>query len=387
MKNILLAFFVIFALAYSSYSALDTRLVFVSNYSTPTEPDKAILTFDVELQGDGSKHLIKTYQNAISLSHNLNVQVDTLYFTNHIFPNTETSEEGYQFAETYQDWLDPSQTWIQLAYIHRSGAMIALPESEEWIRAFTIQVIYKTTNETATVDWFPDPWPPLWVIRDNDNERIDGEELPTPEELQDFTLSPQVVPVELALFEAKSKDAQVELNWETATETNNMGFKILRSNDEKEGYLEITNDIIKGKGNSESAHSYSYQDKDVEVGKTYYYKLMDIDYSGRQTYHGPVSIAVAAPEKFELLQNFPNPFNPETTIKYNIKDAGYVTLSIFNTKGQLVRKLIAQDMQPGAYDVVWDGRNELGNQVTSGVYFFRIDTKGFTEIKKMQLLR
>jgi hypothetical protein len=104
-----------------------------------------------------------------------------------------------------------------------------------------------------------------------------------------------------------------------------------------------------------------------------------------------ISAEANLPEDFALAQNFPNPFNPETTIEYAIpaKVSGKVrvTLRIYNLLGQPVRTLVDEEKSPGRYHVLWDGKNEAGAQVSSGVYFYTIAAGNFKATKKMAILR
>jgi flagellar hook assembly protein FlgD len=90
---------------------------------------------------------------------------------------------------------------------------------------------------------------------------------------------------------------------------------------------------------------------------------------------------------YALAQNYPNPFNPQTTISFTLAQRARVRLSIYDVNGALVRTL-ANEVQPGgAHQVTWDGRNETGQQVASGVYFYQLVTEGFSQTKKMVLLK
>jgi hypothetical protein len=88
-----------------------------------------------------------------------------------------------------------------------------------------------------------------------------------------------------------------------------------------------------------------------------------------------------------LSQNFPNPFNPVTTIQYSVKDRGVASLRVYNAAGQLVRTLVNEVKDPGVYKVDWDGRNNRGLQVTSGVYFYCMEAKDYRSTRKMVMLR
>lgn len=93
------------------------------------------------------------------------------------------------------------------------------------------------------------------------------------------------------------------------------------------------------------------------------------------------------PTTYDLLQNYPNPFNPQTTIKYSIPKTGNIKLQIFNINGQLVRTLIDNQLAAGFYRLSWDGRDENGVRVPSGVLFYRLLADGYIAQKKMILLK
>ena len=104
---------------------------------------------------------------------------------------------------------------------------------------------------------------------------------------------------------------------------------------------------------------------------------------------GFISDAGSTPDKFHLEQNFPNPFNPGTTISFQLPMTSVVQLEIFNMLGQ--RIVIAhQDatLQAGLHKFVWDGKDAVGNQIPSGIYFYRLKTdQGFVQIRKMMLIK
>ncbi len=93
------------------------------------------------------------------------------------------------------------------------------------------------------------------------------------------------------------------------------------------------------------------------------------------------------PQAFTLGQNYPNPFNPTTEIRFDVVVASQVTIKIYNVMGQEIAKLADQQMQPGNYNVKWDGRDIHGNAVSSGVYYYRMQAGNFSEIKKMILMK
>jgi len=102
----------------------------------------------------------------------------------------------------------------------------------------------------------------------------------------------------------------------------------------------------------------------------------------------PVPTAATPTYRNTLSQNYPNPFNPQTTIEFTLKDLAPVSVKIYNVRGQLVRTLVDETRAPGiTHTVTWDGQNNSGQQVSSGVYFYKLVTKSFTQTKKMVLLK
>ena len=93
------------------------------------------------------------------------------------------------------------------------------------------------------------------------------------------------------------------------------------------------------------------------------------------------------PNTYVLYQNYPNPFNPETRISYQLPRAGQVSLVIFNVTGQVVRRLVDGDQTPGSHVLTWNGVDELGRPVASGIYFYQLIAGEFREVRKMLLLK
>ncbi len=93
------------------------------------------------------------------------------------------------------------------------------------------------------------------------------------------------------------------------------------------------------------------------------------------------------PSQIELKQNYPNPFNPTTNIQYSTVTPGTVSVKIFDISGKLLKEFREEHAKAGEYRVIWDGRNNFGEKVSSGAYFYQISTGGYSEAKKMILLR
>ncbi|HQF43962.1 MAG TPA: FlgD immunoglobulin-like domain containing protein, partial [Ignavibacteriaceae bacterium] len=93
------------------------------------------------------------------------------------------------------------------------------------------------------------------------------------------------------------------------------------------------------------------------------------------------------PKNYSLEQNYPNPFNPQTRIRYSLPEAGNVTLKIFKVDGEMIKELENTNKRAGSYEIVWDGTNNNGMKVSSGVYFYQLVTDKFIQTKKLVLLK
>lgn len=99
-----------------------------------------------------------------------------------------------------------------------------------------------------------------------------------------------------------------------------------------------------------------------------------------------ISDSRQAPFSHTLAQNYPNPFNPSTTIEYEIAASRIVKLDIFNILGQKIKRLVNQEQPAGTYKVIWDGTNENGHPVSSGVYYYRLIAGKEMQMRKMILM-
>lgn len=199
--------------------------------------------------------------------------------------------------------------------------------------------------------------------------------------LAGYQLPNDVVPVEFSSFSASANGNDVLLNWSTATEKNNQGFEVLR----KTGNGEFTAvGYISGNGTSTSPRNYSFVEKNVPSGQ-HSYRLRQIDFDGSYAFSSVVEIDVTAPAQFGLAQNFPNPFNPATTISFNLAVDSKVTLRVYNTLGQEISVLTNATYAAGTHNLSFDA-----TALTSGIYVYSIDATGvdgsnFKSTKKMIL--
>lgn len=115
--------------------------------------------------------------------------------------------------------------------------------------------------------------------------------------------------------------------------------------------------------------------------------VIDALVASRNVLIGIINISTEVPQKFELTQNYPNPFNPVTKFKFSLPKETDVTIAIFDITGRVVKVITRDKFTAGQYEVDWDAKNDNNNQVASGVYFYRIVAGGFSDVKKMVLLK
>ena len=190
------------------------------------------------------------------------------------------------------------------------------------------------------------------------------------------------LPVELVSFSAEVSGKTVFLRWTTASESNNFGFSLQRKR-EGEEFAEIA--FIRGRGTSNRPSAYSYSDQ-VPRG-TYFYRLKQIDNDGKAAVSQSLRVKVEAPETFALSQNYPNPFNAGTLIEFDLPTKAWIELMVFDLQGQPVRVLVHSQKEEGHHKVYWDGLDDQGKSVASGVYFYRLKSGHLSQVNKLVLTK
>lgn len=172
--------------------------------------------------------------------------------------------------------------------------------------------------------------------------------------------------IALVTFSAVPQADRIELHWITASEFSNYGFRLRRALAEDEDY-EIIAEIL-SQSSGIATTSYVFEDRDVSPGVTYYYKLSDIDLSGNEVIHPEIVSATPGwpPGVFEH-RNFPNPFNPLTTIRFNLEQSSPVNLKVYDFRGRVIADLFDGPCEAGMHEILFDG-----SELHSGVYIYRI---------------
>jgi sugar lactone lactonase YvrE len=191
-----------------------------------------------------------------------------------------------------------------------------------------------------------------------------------------YDVSP--LPVELTSFTAVAQNKQVTLNWGTATELNNNGFEIQRSIGNSDF---VTVGFVKGTGTTTIQQEYSFTDRNLSNGN-YLYRLKQIDFSGIFEYSNVIEVEVVGVDNYSLIQNYPNPFNPTTKIGYILRDRTNVKIVVMNSLGEEVAVLANEIQDQGLHELEFNAAN-----LSSGIYFYSIQTIQFSETKKMILMK
>ncbi len=192
--------------------------------------------------------------------------------------------------------------------------------------------------------------------------------------------------VELAFFSVRRQTDHTLLHWATRAEEDHVGFYVYRA-ESTTAYQKISPLIVPCSSPSPTMKEYLFQDRTIKANQAYYYRLADVARDGHVHYHAPVKIETAKPEDYALEQNYPNPFNAQTRLDFSLPESGQVELSIFNLKGQSVRTLLQRSMEPGRHFVLWDGCDDAGAPLASGIYLAWFLAHDYSQVRKLQLIR
>jgi hypothetical protein len=207
------------------------------------------------------------------------------------------------------------------------------------------------------------------------------------------------LPVVFGYFNSTYGNGTALLQWVTVSEENSNYWNVYKGLSSNFGQSKKLNNIpIEATNSSTEENHYTYMDNsNFEDNTTYYYWVENISLSGQSSVFGPFELNIEDGNHNEtpniivygLHQNYPNPFNPNTKISFALKQNSKVNLVIYNSKGQKVKtiyqnKYIEKDK---VIDAIWNGKDDNGRNVSSGLYFYKLKTNDKTYIKKMLLLK
>ena len=197
------------------------------------------------------------------------------------------------------------------------------------------------------------------------------------------------LPVTMSYFNAVFNGFDsVILQWETQTETNNLGFYVLRAEVPDAGQANVVSELVPAVNSSQGA-VYCFEDEDLYNDGIYYYWLQDVSFAGEIELHGPAMAQVTLsgggnhspdiPLKTSFTRNYPNPFNPSTQLEYYLEKDSDVNFKVYNLKGQLVDQITLRNQPGGFHRYIWEP------QLSSGIYLIRFTAAGRSNTRKVIL--
>ena len=191
--------------------------------------------------------------------------------------------------------------------------------------------------------------------------------------------NPPSVPTNLL---AVHEGNNISISWDTNIENDFAYYQVFRGSSEDSTMLQLQYET--------TSNEYS-----EPFNSSYYYAVKAVDHSGNESgYSALVHLSAVGiddlsgiPTDFELYDAYPNPFNPTTTIRYDLPKNGFVRLTIYNQLGQPVRFLVNREESAGHKSIFWDARDQSGRQVSTGIYFYRIEVNGLSQTRKMVMLK
>jgi photosystem II stability/assembly factor-like uncharacterized protein len=234
------------------------------------------------------------------------------------------------------------------------------------------------------ITWQQQDTPPYLQLREIDNIRYGEKLVAYAVTSEGYVLKSiqnvSIVPVEMTSFSASASQGKVNLCWTTATESNNSGFEIERN--KNNSYWERIG-FVEGHGTTTEPQEYSYVDATSGItSNSLAYRLKQLDFDGNFEYSDIVYINNISLANFTLYQNFPNPFNPTTTLEYSLPVKCQVQLVVFNALGEEVIQLVNEVKEAGKYAIDLNA-----NYLPSGVYLYKLQAGDFLQTKKMVLMK
>jgi hypothetical protein len=193
------------------------------------------------------------------------------------------------------------------------------------------------------------------------------------------------LPVQVASVLANVSGRDVRIKIKTQTEPDDfLGFNVYRSKDGENfvmvgSYESVSS--LRARGNMAYGGEYEFVDKGLNTGR-YQYKIEAVGKNEKKFVGDVISVEVDVPKGYALHQNYPNPFNPVTVIEFEIPEAGYVLIELYNSVGQKVRDIFAGELPAGYHKVRFDASG-----LSSGVYFYRMSAGKFNAVRKMVIMK
>ena len=327
-------------------------------------------------------------------------------------------------GDDYVDWwginyftisqINSSNAFLDNAFIHNKPVMVCESNPiensgttnsnnwDDWFIPYFTKM--KNTSHIKAFIYISDPWDKSGFFYSWPDSRINSNGTILSEyaaelnnsvfiHMDEYQNNPELIdsplPINLISFNIISKPNANLIEWETSSEINNRGFNIYKAyskvNKEvhKLDFFNINQSLIPGAGSSSEPHKYQFLDTQVQDQYYYWYYLEDISYNGTITRHEVKKILYKkkVPNNFKVYQNFPNPFNSETTIRFYLQKQSRVNISVYSITGKYIMSLLSNVLSEGYHQVGFNASN-----LSSGVYLFCIQAGKNSQIRKMIVL-
>jgi hypothetical protein len=299
----------------------------------------------------------------------------------------QTPFPPFQIYGIYLNDSLPTVFAITFEYLQSTGYGTLLPT--EPTQLVHVKLLVTNTSSQAWICFWPDEM-------DGETFYDDHATIYNPIVTGNCIYHDPPLPVELSSFNCSMNNSNTAVNliWVTQTETNMIGYRILRSDTNNLAEALDQNTLIEAT-NTAQPQTYLFSDSDIDYDHIYNYWLESIDLSGEIQYYGPIFITTTGLEIVNpdiplitgLTTLYPNPFNPEITITYTLDSISPVQISVTNIRGQLVRTLVNETKAKGIYSVKWNGEDCTGNPCCSGTYFIKMGAGKQEFNKKVVLLK
>ncbi|MDZ7724707.1 MAG: GEVED domain-containing protein [candidate division KSB1 bacterium] len=218
-------------------------------------------------------------------------------------------------------------------------------------------------------------------------------------EVEDYywdTNSYTPVAVALSQLNAKADEDGIHISWTAEQEIDHAGYSVLRSLSQQGPFEMVSHTLITQATRVQgTVKYYEFTDRRVEPGRTYYYMIRDVGLNGAGTDHGPLAAEALstgieelnASRSFRVYGNYPNPFNPSTTIEYDLPDATVVSLQVYDIHGRLIRTLVDGMQNAGRQHIEWDATNGQGVPMSSGLYIYQFRAGDVKQTGRMMYLK
>jgi hypothetical protein len=181
----------------------------------------------------------------------------------------------------------------------------------------------------------------------------------------------------------------VGLSWRTLSETNNFGFWVQRRRTGDQVFADVAGGFIPGNGTTVQAHAYAFVDSTIGSDGDHLYRLKQMDLDGAVHYSDAITVRMTlsgvdgpVTERFALMQNFPNPFNPATIIRYQVPAPQHVRLAVYDALGREVAVLVDANRDAGIHEATFNCSG-----LPSGMYFYRMQAGSFTQTRSLVVVR